>query len=290
MATTSFSLFEPEVWDPKVDRFFKMALKAAPHFYDASALVEAGGKAVYIPKVGDNFTATAIGATTGEVGNTAVNDTSTQVTLDRWLGSKIRITDNDLAKVSRSYSLQREYAIAITQAVAQQADKELLANVGSIARNVNDTTTSLVALDLEEAISITESYYCPKDQMTWFFTPKCFWGEIMNISKYYNQYQFGKAVTPSGVLNTLYGIPVVVSSNLPLVAGSNAKKLGALTNRNTIAFAFFNLPGAQNSTGLRLTTAVHPGGHLRTDVTADIQFGDNIMNSYHGVTIHSTGA
>lgn len=286
MVTTSFTLFEPDIWDARVDRYFKMALKAAPHFYNVSSLVSPGAKSVYIPKVGDNFSATAIGSTTGEVSNTAVADTATQVSLNRWLGSKVRILDFDLAKVASSYDLKNEYALAMAQAVAQQADKELLSNISSIARTVNDTTTALAAVDLEDALAIAESYYCPKEQLTWFFTPKCFWNEIMNIAKYYNQYQFGKAVTPSGVLNTLYGIPVVISNNLPLTGAT--KKIGFLGTPNSIAFAFANLEGG-TSGGVRLTEAFHPGGHLRTDVTVDIAFGNVLMNAYHGVQILSTG-
>lgn len=275
-----------DIWDSRVDRYFKMALKAAPHFYNVSNLVAPGAKSVYIPKVGDNFSATAIGATSGEVENTAVNDTATHVELNRWLGSKIRIMDFDFAKVAGSYDLKNEYALAMAQAVAQQADKELLANISSVSRSVNDTTTALLATDLEDAMAITQSYYCPKEQLTWFFTPKCFWNEIMNISKYYNQYQFGKAVTPSGELNTLYGIPVVITNNLPL--GGATKKIGFLGTPNSVAFAFANLSGG-TSGGIRVTEAYHPGGHLRTDITTDIAFGNTIMNAYHGVMIDSTG-
>ena len=174
MATTSFRIFQKDLWDPRVDQYFKMALKAAPHFYNVSDLLAPGGLTVRIPKVGDNFTATAVGSTTGEVSNTAVSDTATTITLNRWLASKLRITDFEMATVGRSYSLRDEYAKALGQAVAQQADKEILANITSVSRTVNDTTTALGSTDLEAALAIVESYNCPIDQLTWFFSPKAY--------------------------------------------------------------------------------------------------------------------
>jgi hypothetical protein len=289
MATTSFRIFQKDLWDPRVDQYFKMALKAAPHFYNVSDLLAPGGLTVRIPKVGDNFTATAVGSTTGEVSNTAVSDTATTITLNRWLASKLRITDFEMATVGRSYSLRDEYAKALGQAVAQQADKEILANITSVSRTVNDTTTALGSTDLEAALAIVESYNCPIDQLTWFFSPKAWYGEIIAVQKYYDASQFGKAITPQGVIPTLYGIPVVISNNLPAYTASSTKKINYLGTKNSIAFGFANLPGGVQG-GVRLTEAYHPGGHLRTDVTCDIAFGDGIMNAYRGVKIYSTGS
>jgi len=289
MTTTSFRIFQKDVWDPRVDQYFKMALKAAPKFHNVSDLCAPGGLTIRIPQVADNFSATAIGSTTGEISNTAVSDTATTVTLNRWLGAKIRFTDFELATVGRSYSLRDEYAKALGQAVAQQADKEIFANIKSVSRSVNDTTSALVSTDLEEALAIAESYYCPLDKLNWFFTPKAWYGEIIAIQKYYDASMFGKATTPSGIIPTLYGIPVTISNNLPAYTASSTKKVGYLGTPDSIAFAFANLPGGTQG-GVRLTEAYHPGGHLRTDVTLDIAFGDTLQNAYRGVMIYSTGS
>jgi len=265
-----------------------MALVAAPHFYDVSSLVVPGALTVRIPKIGDNFSATAVGSTTGAITNTAVTDTATTVTLNRWLAAKIRFTDFELATISKSYNLRDEYAKALAQKVAQQADKELLALIKSVSRSVNDTTTALGSADLESALAIAESYYCPREQLTWFFTPKCFWGELMAIQKYYDASQFGKTVTPEGTLYTLYGIPVVISNNLPVYTAASTKKVGFLGTPNTAAFAFAPLEGGTQG-GIRLTEIPKSGGALITDVITDIAFGVKIMNAYHGVMIYSTG-
>jgi len=184
MVTTSYRIFQKDVWDPRIDTYFKMALVAAPHFYNVSSLVVPGALTVRIPKIGDNFSATAVTASTGAITNTSVSDTATTVTLNRWLASKVRFTDFEIATISRSYDLRNEYAKAMAQAVAQQADKELLALVKSVSRSVNDTTTALGSADLEAALAIAESYYCPRKDLTWFLTPKCFWGELMAVQKY----------------------------------------------------------------------------------------------------------
>jgi len=184
MATTSFRIFQPDVWDSRIDAYFKMALVAAPHFYNVSDLVVPGALTVRIPKIADSFSATAVGSTTGAITNTAVSDTATTLTLNRWLAAKIRFTDFEIATISRSYNLRDEYAKAMAQKVAQQADKELLALIKGVSRSVNDTTTALGSADLEAAIAIAESYYCPRQALTWFFTPKAFWGELMAVQKY----------------------------------------------------------------------------------------------------------
>jgi hypothetical protein len=85
----------------------------------------------------------------------------------------------------------------------------------------------------------------------------------------------------------MYGIPVVISNNLPPYTATSPKKMGFLGTNNSIAFGFANLPGGVQG-GVRLTEAYHPGGHLRTDVTCDIAFGDGIMNAYRGVKIYTT--
>ena len=289
MTTTSYRIFQKDVWDPKIDEYFKMALVAAPHFYNVSDLVTEGGLTIRIPKIGDNVSATAVGSTTGEISNTAISDTATTITLNRWLGAKQRFTDFELATISRSYKIRDSYMRSLAQKVAQQADKEILANVASCSRSVNDTTTALGSADLEAALAIAESYYCPRTDLTWFLTPKAFWGEIMGVQKFYDASQFGKVVTPEGTLYKLYGIPVVITNNLPVYTAASTKKQCFLGTPNSVAFAFANLPGGVRG-GLRLSEFPSSGGNFRTDIAADIAFGDGIMNAYHGVKIYSTGS
>ena len=201
----------------------------------------------------------------------------------------MRITDFQAAQVAASYKLKDAYARAMAQDLGEIFDRQLLAEGLNLSPSVNDTTTSLCATDLQGAIRLTESYYCPKEDLIWYFTPKAYWNEIMLNDKYSDKSKFGASVLKDGTQDVLYGIPVVITDQLPLYTATSAKRIGLLVAKNALCYAFGNLPGGTPS-GVRVTEIPHAGGELRTEVTADIAYGVKIMNSYHGVKIYSTGS
>ena len=278
-----------ERWSPRIDEYFKKKLFAAPHFFDFSNEVAQGGDTVHIPKIADSFSGTAITQTTGVVTKTALQDTSTTLLIDKWYASRVRITDFQLAQVAASYKLKNAYARAMTQDLGEVFDRQLLAEAGSLSPSVNDTTSALCATDLQGAIRLTESYYCPKEDLVWFLTPKAYWNEIMLNDKYSDKSKFGASILKDGVQDILYGIPVKITDQLPLYTATSAKRIGLLTASNALCYAFGNLPGGTAS-GVRMTEVPNAGGEMRTEITADIAYGVKLMNSYHGVKIYSTGS
>jgi len=201
----------------------------------------------------------------------------------------VRITDFQLAQVAASYNLKDAYARAMAQDLGEIFDRQLLGQASSLSPYVNDTITALCATDLQGAIRLTESYYIPKDNLVWFFTPKAYWNEIMLNDKYSDMSKFGASILKDGTQDLLYGIPVVITDQLPLYSATSAKRINLLVAKNALCYAFCNLPGGVPS-GVRITEVPNAGGEMRTEITADIGYGVKIMNAYHGVKIYSTGS
>lgn len=287
MAGQNYLVFTPEVWSPRIDEYFKKKLVAGKHFLNFSNEVAQGGDTVHIPKIADSFAGTAIAQTTGAVTKTVLQDTSTTLLINKWYASRMRITNFQLAQVAASYNLKDAYARAMAQDLREIFDRQLLAEASNLSPSVNDTTTTIVATDLQEAIRLTESFYIPKEDLVWFFPPNIYWNQIMLNDKYSDKSKFGESILLEGFQDLLYGIPVVITDQVPLFSATSAKRIGLLVAKNALCYAFCNLPNGVPS-GIGLTEIPNAGGEMRTEITADIGYGVKIMNYYHGVKIYAS--
>jgi hypothetical protein len=288
MAAQTYLVFRPDVWGPRIDKFFKAKLEAAKFFMDFSDGFTEGGKSLHIPWQSE-YTATAITTTTGDLTGNLVTDTRTVLDIDKWYGTNRIFADFQAAQVSKNYRLKESFADAMGYALAAKLDTDILAlaTAANISRSVNASTAGLKSSDLESALGIIESYNIPRSECIFFFHPKAYYGEVLAVQKLYDASQFGAPSLTTGNRDSIYGVPVVVTTQVP---ASNASIEGGahrnlLIHNRAFCYAIGNLPGGSPS-GVRMQTV--PAEALRQHYVADIMYGvKKLGNGYRGVRLIS---
>lgn len=250
-----------------------------------------GGDRIHIPSISDSFSASTILATSGALVPTDVSDTRTTLTIDTWKGCSIAFSDFQAAQVANKYNLKDNYAREMGYKIAQTYDTSIIGLGSSLTPSVGDSATSVLATSLEKAMSILESRSVPTGECAWFFHPKPYWREVYSNQKLYDASQFGLAVTPYGSHSTLYGVPVVITAQIPNgTAGTEGDDghRNMLVHPSAFAHARGNLPGTgAMPSGVRMTE-LNPGSALRKEYAVDLMYGVKILNANFGVRVISS--
>lgn len=289
----SYVIYRPDVWSGFIDNIFHAKLRSAKFFKNYSDYVTEGGKTIIIPS-GAAYTATAITTTTGDITGNLVADTGTRLDIDTWYGDSRVFADFQKAQVASNYRAMETHAENMGKALAAALDSSLIALITSTypSRVVNASTAGLKSSDLESAISIVESYNIPREECMFFFHPKAYYGEVLAVQKLYDASQFGKTSLVQGTHDVMYGVPVVVTSQVAASAASNegGSHRNFLIHNRALAYALGNLPQTGNSSvmpsGVRIQEKEAEA--LRTTVVADIMYGvKTVGGSYRGVRLVS---
>lgn len=289
----TYLVFRPDIWAPRVDAIFKARLVSAKFFQDFSDYVTEGGKSINIPTQAQ-YTTAAVTTTTGDITANLVVDSRTVLDINTWKHIARVFADYQAAQVSTSYRIKEIFADSMAYALAKDLDSAILALVSTTnpSRIVAATVAGLKSSDLESALSIIESYNIPREECMWFFHPKQYYGEVMAVQKLYDASQFGKPSLIMGTHDTLYGVPVTVTSQVPVAelgdgwyttTRGRAAHRGALLHNSFAAYALGNLPNGTPS-GVRIQEK--PSENLRVTVVGDIMYGVKALgNSYKGVRL-----
>ena len=289
----SYLVFRPDVWAPRVDAIFKARLTAAKFFTDFSDYVTEGGKSIHIPTQA-YYTTAAVTTTTGDITANLVVDSRTILDINTWRHVARVFADYQAAQVSSNYRLKEIFADSMAYALAKDLDTAILAlcTTGNPSRVIQATLSGLKSSDLESALSIIESYNIPREECMWFFHPKTYYGEIMAVQKLYDASQFGKPSLIQGTHDTLYGVPVTVTSQVPTAelgdswyatTRAHDAHRNAILHNSFAAYALGNLPNGTPS-GVRIQEKASE--NLRTTVVGDIMYGVKALgSSYKGVRL-----
>jgi len=283
VAGSNFQVFEPTLWSPRVTEFFKDRLVLGRILLNVSDEVTEGGDTVVLPKIADVYsTASTIVQTTGVITPIKVDDTSTRLAIDTWIGKSVQFTDFQVAQIARQYNLRMHYAQSMAYGVARSFDSGLSTTLKQgLSRSVGISTDSLVATRIEKAFAILESNSVPRDQLSLVLHPTTYYRDLFNIAKYYDASQFGARTLPDGSIDMLYGVPLYRTANLGTTASAQA---GYIIHPEAAVYAIGNLPGGSLS-GVRISE--RQGENLRTIVIADLMYGKKILRSDAGIIIKS---
>ena len=285
MATQTFTAFTPEIWSPRVNFFFKTKLTAAPFFEDYSSDVSDGGDIIHIPNVADSFSTSDVQVTNGVVTKTNLSDTNTNLTVDNWKAVAYDLTDFQFAQIMKSFNVRNAYAMAMGHSLAKKFDLDLLAEGANLTATVGTSGTSLVATNIEAAFGILASNSIPKEDAVFFVAPKVYWQDIMSIQKYYDASQFGKPSVPQGAHDLLYGVPVVLTNQLPSPAGGGITNL--LVHRRAFVYANAALPNMSKEDGTAIRIQEKPSESLKVQFIGDMAYGMTTLNANAGVKVYS---
>lgn len=255
-------------------------------FADFSADVADGGDRVRIPKIADSFTVSNINTTSGKLTTDNVSETSTVLNVNKWKGSGVTFSDFQLAQAARSYNIRERYARNMGHTVARQFEVDMLSEFDNLDTSIGDSATALTSTNLELAHEILDSNSVPTEGRVLIAHPRAYWGDLYKRQKYYDASQFGLPTLPTGVVDQLYGTPVVKQE---LVRTTNGSLSNALIHRDALAFAVGtpiakgNASSQQN--GVRLSLIENPSDGLALKWVTDLMYGVVTDRSEGGVQI-----
>lgn len=262
---TDLAVVIPEIWSSKVNEFFRAKLVAASFFTDLSEDVANGGNVIHIPNL------SALTAN-NKVNGTAVTlnsptETGVNLSINTWKECSFAIEDKEAKQVLNSYNIQRRYAEAASYAIAKALDSALLALYAGLSNEVGASNSDISDTIVVDAIKKLDENDVPAEDRAFFFYPSVAWTAYATIAKYYDAsqagWQPGQSPMQAGLRGVLYGIPVFVTTLVPLT-DSNAVAHNLLAHKDAFVYA--------KAGDIRLQSNYIPE-YLSTLTTADLIFG-----------------
>lgn len=285
---TDLAVFIPEIWGKRINDFFKDKQKLSAFFTDRSSEVMGGGDTLYTP----GLTQMTAYTKTNGAAVTLNSPTETRVTLvvNQWFEVSFAIEDLEAAQVYNAYPIQEAYIKNAAYTVLNKLEVALATLFNGFSAVVGTTGTDLTDITVRAAIETLATANVDLEDCAFFFHPFTIWQNLMGIDRFVAIDQFGQGGTVKGQVGTLYGIPVVASTNI-IKINTNADYCGALAHKDSLHFATANLKG-KGARGVRLQSNYIPD-YLSTVSTADIAYGvienrDNAgVKIVSGVTLES---
>jgi len=291
VTNTTAATFIPELWSDEIVAAYKNSLVMA-NVVNKMPMRGKKGDTIHIPKP--------------TRGSASAKAASTQVTLQAATESEVVVTIDkhyeysrlieDITEVQALASLRKFYTDDAGYALAKQVDTDLFAEaVSSFTKYYIDGANGLAAyaadtvaatdlftdLGLRDAIQLLDDADVPMDNRVLVVPPSAV-NTIRGIDRYMSS-DFAQGGTVRGQIGSLYGIPVVVSTNCPVIetaaenAGGSVDVKGAvLMHKDAIVFA--------EQAGVRSQTQ-YKQEYLSTLFTSDTLYGVETLRSESGIII-----
>ena len=281
VTNSTASTFIPELWSDEIVAAYKNSLVLA-NLVNKMPMRGKKGDTIHIPKP--------------TRGSASAKAAETQVTLQAATESEVIVTiDNhyeysrlieDITEVQALASLRRFYTDDAGYALAKQVDTDLFAEAqasftlyevdgsGNLAAyTANGVANAFTDSALRDGIQLLDDEDVPMDSRVLVVPPSAV-NTIRGIDRYMSS-DFGGAGVIKGQIGTLYGIPVVVSTNCPALE-SGVNKLGVLMHKDAIVFA--------EQVGVRSQTQ-YKQEYLSTLFTSDTLYGVETLRAESGIGI-----
>jgi N4-gp56 family major capsid protein len=273
--------FIPELWSDEIVAAYKNSLVMA-NVVNKMPMKGKKGDTIHIPKP-TRGTASAKAAST-QVTLQAATESEVVVTIDKHYEYSRLI--EDITEVQAQASLRKFYTDDAGYALAKQVDTDLFAEAqasftlyevdgsGNLAAyTANGAANAFTDAALRDGIQLLDDGDVPMDNRVLVIPPSAV-NTIRGIDRYMSS-DFGGAGVIKGQIGTLYGIPVVVSTNCPELE-SGVNKLGVLMHKDAIVFA--------EQQGVRSQTQ-YKQEYLSTLFTSDTLYGVETLRAESGIGI-----
>ena len=282
VTNTTAATFIPEIWSDEIIASFEKSLVVRP-LVRAMSMVGKKGDTVHIPKPdrGDasakvaETEVTLITGTTGEL----------VVTVDQHFEYSRLI--EDITDVQALNSLRRFYTEDAGYALATKIDSALIAEAnsgftaqksfvssgdGDLADESGATTTAFNDAGFRKAIQILDDNNVPGDSRV-FVIPPAVKREMLGVSNYISADFISGQPVVNGKIGSLYGVDIVVSTNL---TGGSGEKDCLLMHKDALVIA--------EQMGVRVQTQ-YKQEFLADLMTADTLYGVETYRPESGVVV-----
>ena len=282
VTNTTAATFIPELWSDEIVAAYKKSLVLA-NLVSKMPMKGKKGDTIRIPKP-TRGTASAKAAST-QVTLQAATESEVVVTIDKHYEYSRLI--EDITEVQALASLRKFYTDDAGYALAKQVEADLFAEAagsfdlytpsgsGLVAYTAGTTTAGeFDDASFRDAIQLLDDADVPMERV--LVIPPSAVNTIRGIARYMSSDFVDGRGTVNGEIGKLYGIPVVVSTNCPVISGGAGEKLGLLMNKEALVLA--------EQQGVRSQTQ-YKQEYLSTLFTSDTIYGVDTIRAENGVGI-----
>ena len=204
-----------------VQRELAFKAKLTPYFTDLSSMVGPGMQSISVPKLSSFTVADRAEGSAGEI--SALTSSVDKLDLNQNLYVSWLI--DPMTAIQSNIPAQLEFARRAAAAQARKIDELLINELGGIAHafvNVG-ADANVTYANVLQMVKELEENEAEMSDCVWLVSPTQK-EAIFGLAEFKNQYQFGQAVLPSGVIGTILGIPVVMHSGMSSVQVYLAEK------------------------------------------------------------------
>ena len=274
--------FIPEIWSDEIIATYEKSLVVKP-LVRAMSMVGNKGDTIRIPKP--------------DRGDASIKAEETQVTLISGVTGELVIAIDqhyeysrlieDITDVQAKNSLRRFYTEDAGYALATRVDTALIAeaanfdnqvefNGGALGAAGGTADAAFTDAGFRAAIQLLDDANVPMDQRCWVISP-ALKKELLGVSNYIStDFVTGKPVE-SGMVGSLYGVDIYVTTNLPTV--NTDEKPSLLMHKDAIVFV--------EQLGVRTQTQ-YKQEWLADLMTADTLYGTKTYRPECGVQLFGT--
>jgi len=259
MTTTTLANVIPEIWGEKMNDYYKANLKAASFFTDLSADIAQGGDTVHVPNI------TAMTAHTKTTGTAVTVNNPTDSNIDLLVQTKTEcsfaVEDMDGSQIKQSYNYIGKQAMNCAFEVAKAYDAAIVALFDNFSQTTGASTAGVTDANVRAALKFLDDANAPREDRAFFFSPKAVWTDLMAIDRFTLLTNTdGADPVLKGQVGTLYGVPVISTTQIGTTSGSAQN---CLAHKDAIAHA---------STGMKVQSNYVPE-QLATITTAFLRYG-----------------
>lgn len=213
-----------------VQKELKFAAKLSPYFSDLSFLAVPGSKSVSYPKLASFTVVDRPSATAGDASTLASAVDKLDLDLNAYVSWLVDSSDEIQSRIE----VQVEYARRAAAAHGRYVDEQIiteLETVGVATTTVAALITRDVILEMRKALMKNDAdmasaaLFVSPDQEE----------AMLKVSEFTQAQVYGGAVIPSGVIGSVYGLPVVIHNGL-------AASQYFMAERSGLAYAFQSAP------------------------------------------------
>ena len=274
--------FIPEIWSDEIIASYEKSLVVKP-LVRAMSMTGKKGDTIHIPKP-DRGNA-SVKAAEAQVSLIAGNTGELVISIDQHYEYSRLI--EDITDVQALASLRQFYTQDAGYALATRVDTAIIAEAANFTSQLEFTASGVQAAagtaaaafndaGFRAALQVLDDNNVPMDNRVWVISP-AMKKELLGVSNYIStDFVTGKPVE-SGVIGSLYGVDIYVSTNLP--TENTDEKGSILMHKDAIVFA--------EQLGVRVQTQ-YKQEFLADLMTADTLYGTETYRPEAGVKLFGT--
>ena len=282
VTNTTAATFIPEIWSDEIIASYEKSLVIKP-LVRAMSMTGKKGDTIRIPKP-DRGDASVKAAET-QVNLIAGNTGELVIAIDQHYEYSRLI--EDITDVQALASLRQFYTQDAGYALATRVDSAIVAEAANFTSQLEFTASGVQAAaggaaaafndaGFRAALQVLDDNNVPMDNRVWVISP-AMKKELLGVSNYIStDFVTGKPVE-SGVIGSLYGVDIYVSTNLP--TENTDEKGSILMHKDAIVFA--------EQLGVRVQTQ-YKQEFLADLMTADTLYGTKTYRPEAGVKLFGT--